>query len=165
MRKTDWIKVILVVSLIGNVALFKNQERDNRKQELKYELLNAAIYRDVGQLEAIIQYQLDNNWENEALVTQKLDDAIDSIILNHGMEKDNNKEDVLWKLYDYLNEFKYGDGILDVSLNDKQRANKHQGKTCRQQWIGRSFPLSGRIVAQDDGIFVSIKQKGGEERA
>ncbi len=123
MRKTDWIKVILVVSLIGNVALFKNQERDNRKQELKYELLNAAIYRDLGQLEATIQYQLDNNWENEALVTQKLDDAIDSIILNHGMEKDNNKEDVLWKLYDYLNEFKYGDGILDVSLNDKQRAD------------------------------------------
>ncbi|MBD7969278.1 hypothetical protein H9647_14480 [Paenibacillus sp. Sa2BVA9] len=123
MKKTDWIKIILVVSLLGNVALFKNQERDNRRQELKYELLNSAIYRDLGQLETTIQYQVDNNWENEALVTQKLDDAIDSVILNHAMEGDDNKEDLLWSLYEYLNEFKYGDEISGVSLNDNQRAD------------------------------------------
>ncbi|WP_454190924.1 hypothetical protein [Paenibacillus sp. Marseille-Q7038] len=137
MKKTDWIKIILVVSLIGNVTFFMNQEGDNRKQELKYELLNSAIYRDIGQLEATIQYQLDNNWENEALVTQKLDDAIDSIILNHAMEGDNNKEILLWRLYEYLNEFKYDEESLDVSLNDEQRADYiHLGERLRSSgWI------------------------------
>ncbi|WIV17198.1 hypothetical protein QPK24_12110 [Paenibacillus polygoni] len=53
MKKSKWIKVILALSLIGNVALYKNQERDNRKLELRYELLNAAIYRDLSQLEAL----------------------------------------------------------------------------------------------------------------
>jgi len=37
MRKLDWIKVILVVSLIGNVTLFMNHNRVNKNQELKYE--------------------------------------------------------------------------------------------------------------------------------
>ncbi|OAB35103.1 hypothetical protein PMSD_13340 [Paenibacillus macquariensis subsp. defensor] len=123
MRKIDWIKVILIVSLFGNVALFMNHRHVIRNQELKYELLNAYIYRDLAQLEATIQYQLDNNWKNETLVTQKLDDAIDSIILHIAMERDNDKEDILWKLHDYMNEFKVGDGTLDVSLNDKQRAD------------------------------------------
>lgn len=123
MRKKDWIIVILVVSLFGNVALFIDHKRDIRNEELKYELLNAYIQRDLAQLEAIIQYQLDNNWKNETLVTQKLDDAIDSIILHSGMERDKDKEDILMKLYDYMNEFKIGDGTLDVSLNDKQRAD------------------------------------------
>ncbi|MDF2647980.1 MAG: hypothetical protein K0Q73_3785 [Paenibacillus sp.] len=123
MRKIDWIKVILVVSVLGNVTLFMNHNRVNRNQELKYELLNAYIYRDLAQLEATIQYQLVNNWKSETLVIQKLDDAIDSIILHIAMERDDDKEDVLWKLHDYMNEFKIGDGTIDVSLNDKQRAD------------------------------------------
>jgi hypothetical protein len=72
-------------------------------------------------LEVTIQYQLDNNWSNEPLVTQKLDDAIDSIILDTAMEKDDDKENILWKLYEYMEEFKFGGDTLDVSLNDKQR--------------------------------------------
>ncbi|WP_313642069.1 hypothetical protein [Paenibacillus sp.] len=123
MRKEDWIKVILVVSLFVNVALFLNHNRVNKNQELKYELLNAYIYRDLTQLEATIQYQIDNNWDNEPLVTQKLDDAIDSVILHTGMERDDDKEDILWKLYDYLKEFKVGDETLAVSLTDKQRTD------------------------------------------
>jgi len=121
MRKEDWIKVILVVSLFGNVALFMNHKRDSKNQELKYELLNAYIYRDLTQLEATIKYQTDNNWENEPLVTQKLDDAIDSVILHMGMERNDDKEVILRKLYDYLKEFKVGDENLEVSLTDKQR--------------------------------------------
>jgi len=94
-----------------------------RNQEMKYELLNAYIHRDLAQLEATIQYQLVNNWKNETLVIQKLDDAIDSIILHIAMERDDDKRDILRKLYNYMNEFKVGDGTLDVSLNDKQRAD------------------------------------------
>ncbi|WP_339265374.1 hypothetical protein [Paenibacillus sp. FSL R5-0470] len=123
MKKIDWIKVILIVSLFGNVVFFMNQKKDSRNQELKYELLNANIHRDLAQLEATIQYQQDHNWNNETLVTQKLDDAIDSIILHSGMERDKDKEDILMKMYDYMNEFKVGDEILDVNLNDKQRAD------------------------------------------
>ncbi|OAB26843.1 hypothetical protein PMSM_25755 [Paenibacillus macquariensis subsp. macquariensis] len=123
MKKKDWIIVILVVSLFGNVELFMNHKHVIRNQELKYELLNAYIYRDLAQLEATIQYQLDNNWENETLVTQKLDNAIDSIILHIAMERDNDKRDILRKLDNYMSEFKVGDGTLDVSLNDKQRAD------------------------------------------
>lgn len=123
MRKEDWIKVILVVSLFGNVALFMNHNRVNKNQELKYELLNAYIYRDLTQLEATIQYQIDNNWDNEPLVTQKLDDAIDSVILHTGMERDDDKEDIFWELYDYLKEFKVGDETLAVRLTAKQRTD------------------------------------------
>ncbi|NUU64374.1 hypothetical protein [Paenibacillus agri] len=123
MRKLEWIKVILVVSLMGNVTLFMNHKRDNKRQELKYELLNANIYRDLTQLEATIQHQIDNNWDTEPLVTQKLDDAIDSVILHMGMEKDDDKEAILWKLHDYLKEFKVSDETLSVSLTDKQRTN------------------------------------------
>lgn len=123
MRKEDWIKVFLVVSLIGNVNLFLNHKRDSKRQEIKYELLNAYIYRDLTQLEATIQYQIDNNWDNEPLVTQKLDDAIDSVILHSGMESDDEKEDILLKLHDYLKEFKVGDDNLAVSLSNKQRAD------------------------------------------
>ncbi|KHL95773.1 hypothetical protein QW71_10455 [Paenibacillus sp. IHB B 3415] len=122
MRKEDWIKVILIVSLFGNAALFMNQQQVSKRQELKYEILNAYIYRDLTQLEVTIQYQIDNNWVNEPLVTQKLDDAIDSVILHIGMEGDD-KDAVLWKLHDYLKQFKVGDETLAVSLTDKQRAD------------------------------------------
>ncbi|NOU82427.1 hypothetical protein GC101_26520 [Paenibacillus sp. LMG 31459] len=122
MRKEDWIKVILIVSLFGNAALFMNQQQVSKRQELKYEILNAYIYRDLTQLEVTIQYQIDNNWVNEPLVTQKLDDAIDSVILHIGMEGDD-KDAVLWKLHDYLKRFKVGDETLAVSLTDKQRAD------------------------------------------
>lgn len=121
MRKKNWIIVILAVSIFGNFALFIDHKIVIRNQELKYELLNAYIHRDLAQLEATIQYQLDNNWKNETLVTQKLDDAIDSIVLHIGME-DGDKRDILWELVNYMNEFKVGNGTLDVSLNDKQRA-------------------------------------------
>jgi hypothetical protein len=47
MRKNDLIKVILALSLLVNIYLFMNQKHDNRDQELKYELLNAHIYRDL----------------------------------------------------------------------------------------------------------------------
>lgn len=123
MKRTDWIKVILIVSLLGNFAFFRNYERADRKQEIKYELLNSNIYRDLAQLEETIQYQIDNNWKNETLVTQKLDDAIDSVLLSHGMEEDNNKEDILWELNEYLSNFIYSEETFDVILNDEQRAN------------------------------------------
>lgn len=125
MRKIDWIKVILALSLLVNVYLFMNHRHDNRDQELKYELLNAYIYRDLAQLEATIQDQKDHNWRNEALVVQKLDDAMDSIIMCTGMERDDDKETLLWKLHDYMKKFVVGDGTLalDISLNDKQRAD------------------------------------------
>ncbi|GGA41018.1 hypothetical protein GCM10010917_27840 [Paenibacillus physcomitrellae] len=92
---------------------------------LSDELLNAYIYRDLAQLEATIQDQKDNNWKNGALVVQKLDDAKDSIILRMGMERDDDKETLLWKLHDYMKKFTVGDGTLalDISLNDKQRAD------------------------------------------
>ncbi|MBB3127027.1 hypothetical protein FHS19_001681 [Paenibacillus rhizosphaerae] len=125
MRKIDWIKVILALSLFVNVFLFMNHKHDNRNQELKYELLNTSIYRDLAQLEVTIQDQKDHNWKNEALVVQKLDDAMDSIIMRIGMERDNDKETLLWKLHDYMKKFVVGDGTfaLDISLNDKQRAD------------------------------------------
>ncbi|WP_342548985.1 hypothetical protein NST69_08360 [Paenibacillus sp. FSL P2-0089] len=123
MKKKNWILVILLVSLFGNAALFMDRIRVNRNEDLKYEILNAYIQRDLVQLEETIQYQQDNQWKNETLVTQKLDNAIDSIILHSGMERDKDKEDILMKLYDYMNEYKVGDGTFDVSLNDKQRAD------------------------------------------
>ncbi|MEK4848669.1 hypothetical protein NST04_02090 [Paenibacillus sp. FSL H7-0756] len=123
MNKKDWILVALVVSLFGNAMFFMEFKRVSRNEELRHELLNAYIQRDLTQLEATIQYQQDHNWENETLVTQKLDDAIDSIILHSGMESDKEKENILMKLYDYINAFKVGDGTFDVSLNDKQRAD------------------------------------------
>ncbi|ETT48029.1 hypothetical protein C162_16135 [Paenibacillus sp. FSL R7-269] len=123
MNKKDWILVALVVSLFGNAMFFMEFKRVSRNEELRHELLNAYIQRDLVQLEETIQYQQDHNWENETLVTQKLDDAIDSIILHSGMESDKGKEDILMKLYDYMNAFKAGDGTFDVSLNDKQRAD------------------------------------------
>ncbi|GKU78991.1 hypothetical protein [Paenibacillus sp. L3-i20] len=132
MKKLDWFKVILIVSLFGNILLYMNHKDDIKSQEITYELLNAYIYRDLAQLELTIQYQVDNNWKNETLVTQKLDDAIDTIILHHGMENDDDKKKLLWKLYEYLKVFKVGDEVLDVSLNDKQRtAYIHLGQKLR----------------------------------
>lgn len=123
MNKKDWILVALVVSLFGNGLFFMEFKRVSRNEELKYEILNAYIQRDLVQLEETIQYQQDHNWGNETLVTQKLDDTIDSIILHSGMESDKEKENILMKLYDYMNAFKVSDGTFDVSLTDKQRAD------------------------------------------
>ncbi|MDR9746054.1 hypothetical protein [Paenibacillus taichungensis] len=123
MKKSDWIIVILMLSLLGNLAFFQNHERASRKQEIKNELLNSYIYRDLAQLEEMIHYQIDHNWKNETLVTQKLDDAIDSIHLNHGMEEDNNKQDILRELLEYLDKFKYSEETFDIILNEEQRAN------------------------------------------
>ncbi|MBP2113911.1 hypothetical protein [Paenibacillus silagei] len=123
MNKKNWIVVALVVSLFGNAMFFMEYKRVSRNEELRHELLNAYIQRDLAQLEEAIQYQQDHKWENETLVTQKLDDAIDSIILHSGMESNKEKENILLKLHDYINEFKTGDGTFDVSLNDKQRAD------------------------------------------
>lgn len=88
---------------------------------MKYELLNANIYINLTQLEATIQNQIDNKWDNEPLITQKLDDAIDSVILSGGIDRDDDKEELLLKLYDYLKEFRVGDETLSVSLTAKQR--------------------------------------------
>jgi len=123
MKKSDWFKVILILSLLGNLAFFQSHERAGRKQEIKNELLNSSIYRDLAQLEERIQYQIDHNWQNETLVTEKLDDALDSILLNHGMEEDNNKDDTFLELLEYLDKFSYNGELFDVSLNDEQRAN------------------------------------------
>ena len=123
MRKEEWIKALIALLLFGNVALFVNHKRVSKEQELRYELLNAYIYKDLTQLEATIQYQIDNNWGNEPLVTQKLNDAIDSVILHMGMERDDDKRDILWKLHNYLKEFKVGDENLKVRLSDKQRTD------------------------------------------
>ncbi|MFC6653873.1 hypothetical protein [Paenibacillus rhizoplanae] len=123
MNKKNWISVILVVSLFGNAMFFMDYKRVSRNEELKYEILNAYIQRDLALLEETIQYQQDHNWGNETLVTQKLDDTIDSIILHSGMESDKEKENILMKLYDYMNAFKVSDGTFDVSLTDKQRAD------------------------------------------
>ncbi|WP_042199263.1 hypothetical protein [Paenibacillus camerounensis] len=95
MRKTEWIKVLLALSLIGHAAIFIHHKTESQRQALRYELLNAYIYRDLAQLEMTIQYQMDNNWVSEPLVPQKLDDAIDSVILHMGMEQDDDKEAVL----------------------------------------------------------------------
>ncbi|WP_336782050.1 hypothetical protein [Paenibacillus illinoisensis] len=105
------------------MAFFQNNERAGREQEIKNELLNSSIYRDLAQLEETIQYQIDHNWQNETLVTEKLDDAIDSILLNHGLEEDNNKIDMFWELFEYLDQFKYSEELFDVSLNEEQYAN------------------------------------------
>ncbi len=137
MRKIDWIKAILVVSVFVNVHLFMNQKSDTRKQEIRYELLNGYIYRDLAQLEATIQDQLDHDWKNETLVVQKLDDAMDTIIMRLGMEGDDEKQKVLWKLHDYMKKFVVGDGTLalDISLNDKQRADyTYLGEKLRSSW-------------------------------
>lgn len=123
MNKKNWISVILVVSLFGNAMFFMDYKRVSRNEELKYEILNAYIQRDLALLEETIQYQQDHNWDNETLVTQKLDDTIDSIILHSGMESDKEKENILMKLYDYMNAVKVSDGTFDVSLTDKQRAD------------------------------------------
>jgi hypothetical protein len=123
MKKVEWMKTILAVSLFVNVALFMNTMRVDRNQEFKFELLNAYIYRDLAQLEATIQYQVDHHWENEDLVTQKVDDAMDSIILHIGMERDNDKREVLWQLHDYMIKFRIGDEYTKVSLTEKQRAD------------------------------------------
>ncbi len=109
--------------MLGNLAFFQNNERAGREQEIKNELLNSSIYRDLAQLEETIQYQIDHNWQNETLVTEKLDDAIDSILLNHGLEEDNNKIDMFWELFEYLDQFKYSEELFDVSLNEEQYAN------------------------------------------
>ncbi|KUP24270.1 hypothetical protein AWJ19_13720 [Paenibacillus sp. DMB5] len=53
-----------------------------------------------------LQHQIDNNWQTEPLVPQELDDAMDSVILHMGMEEDDDKEATLWKLHDYLKEFR-----------------------------------------------------------
>ena len=74
--------------------------------------MNSSIYRDLAQLEEAIQYQIDHNWQNETLVTEKLDDALDSILLNHGMEEDNKKDDTFWELLEYLDQFKYSEELL-----------------------------------------------------
>lgn len=39
MKKKDWIIVILVLSLFGNVALLINNKRATNRENLKYELL------------------------------------------------------------------------------------------------------------------------------
>ncbi|WP_339320297.1 hypothetical protein [Paenibacillus sp. FSL R10-2734] len=100
-----------------------NNQRTNRHQDLEKKYLKTYIYRDLAQLEATIQYQIDNNWKSETLVIQKLDDAIESVLLNIGTEKDDDKDALLWSLLDYINKFKVGDEILDVRLNDEQRTN------------------------------------------
>lgn len=123
MKKSDWFKVILIFSLLGNLAFFQNHERAGRKQEIKNELMNSSIYRDLAQLEEAIQYQIDHNWQNETLVTEKLDDALDSILLNLGMEEDNNKDDTFRELLEYLDQFNYSEELFDVSLNEEQRAS------------------------------------------
>jgi len=57
---------------------------------------------------------------------------LDSIILDIGMENDDDREDILWKLYEYMKEFKFGEETLDVSLNDKQRTDYiYLGKELR----------------------------------
>ncbi len=96
---------------------------NSQRQEIRYELLNVYIYRDLTQLEFTIQHQIDHNWKTEPLVSQKFNVAFDSVILHMGMEEDDDKEATLRKVHDYLKDFRVSDEALSVSLTDSQRSN------------------------------------------
>ncbi|RED51642.1 hypothetical protein [Cohnella lupini] len=125
MKKRNWFKSIIGISLLGNLILvfFLFHKNEVDKQILE-QIAFIGIQSNLVQLEGSIYYQIDTGWSNQSHVTEKLEDVIEGISLAFEIGKrsgalDKEKENLLWELHGYLIKFKTESGYPNVVLNDK----------------------------------------------
>ncbi len=85
-----------------------------------------SIQSNLVQLEGAIAYQNENGWGSEHHVIEKLDDVMEGIgvtysVGSHSGVLNKEKEQVLWRLQDYLDDFVQDSGYPNVTLNEEER--------------------------------------------
>lgn len=127
MKKTHWFRMIFILSLLGNVVLaFYIHYKNEADRQILEQVAFRSIQTNLVQLEGAIAYQNDHGWEQPSHVTEKLDDVREGVGLaleigSYTPALDQEKEHLLWRLYNHLTSFKTDSGFPNATLSDRER--------------------------------------------
>lgn len=120
------IKISLILSIIINIILAVYINFNNNQMEDTLSRLTFVIQRNLVELESSIDYQIQNNWIDENLVLEKIEDVRESIntIMVTGRDSGvitTEQEQDLWNLYNFLRKYPEYTGFPNTVLNNNQR--------------------------------------------
>lgn len=115
--------IIIVVSIVFNIALITYVFwKESHLREI-YSGLTFGLQGDLVQLESTIDYQVDNKWNDENTVLEKIEDVTEGINQlmvtgkNAGMITESQEND-LWTLYKYFAKFPTFTGFPNTNLDN-----------------------------------------------
>lgn len=115
--------IIIVVSIVINCILITYVFwRESHLREI-YSGLSFGLQSDLVQLESTIDYQMNNKWDDENMVLEKVEDVTEGINQlmvtgkNAGMITESQEND-LWTLYGYFAKFPTFTGFPNTKLDN-----------------------------------------------
>lgn len=115
--------IIIVVSIVINCILITYVFwRESHLREI-YSGLSFGLQSDLVQLESTINYQMNNKWNDENTVLEKIEDVTEGINQlmvtgkNAGMITESQEND-LWTLYKYFAKFPTFTGFPNTKLDN-----------------------------------------------
>lgn len=120
------IKWLLALSILINVCLFAYISIKNKGHNEAFERMTNLIMGDLVSLEGAITYQYENNWSDENIVIEKIEDILKEthFAINMGKRSGvltNQIEEDLFLLIRYLNRYPEYTGFPNTELEEKDR--------------------------------------------
>lgn len=115
--------IIIVVSIVFNIILITYVFwRENHLREI-HSGLSFGLQGDLVQLESTIDYQMNNKWNDENMVLEKIEDITEGINQLMVTGKDagmitKSQENDLWTLYRYFANFPTFTGFPNTKLDN-----------------------------------------------
>ncbi|MBY0217125.1 hypothetical protein [Paenibacillus illinoisensis] len=141
--------IIIVVSIVINCVLIMYVFwKESHLREI-YSGLSFGLQGDLVQLESTITYQMNNKWNDENTVLEKIEDVTEGInqLMVTGKNAGiitNSQENDLWTLYKYFANFPTFTGFPNTKL-DKDGINEliQLGDDLRSAGWGTNVGYSG----------------------
>lgn len=141
--------IIIVVSIVINCVLIMYVFwKESHLREI-YSGLSFGLQGDLVQLESTITYQMNNKWNDENTVLEKIEDVTEGInqLMVTGKNAGiitNSQENDLWTLYKYFANFPAFTGFPNTKLdNDGINELIQLGEDLRSAGWGTNVGYSG----------------------
>lgn len=117
--------VVIVISIILNIMLISYVYLKQNHLTGAYSNLSFELQHDLIQLESAINYQMDNNWNDENSVIEKIEDVRENISFLMSTGKDlgvisKSQEKDLWNLYKYFIDYPMYSGYPNTMLTNEE---------------------------------------------
>lgn len=120
------LKWVLVLSISINILLFTFLSMKDKSYNESFSQMSRLIISDLVQLEGVINYQYENNWNTDNVILEKIEDikketqyAIETGrktgVITKQLEQDLNL------LLNYLNKFPEYTGYPNTTLDEEER--------------------------------------------
>ncbi len=118
---------ILIVSIVINIILLTIIMLKINQFEDTLSRLTLYLQSDLIQLESAIDYQNKNNWKEDNVVLEKIEDVKESInyVMVTGKDSDTitkQQEQDLWTLYNFLKKYPDYNGFPNTQLSETDRS-------------------------------------------